>query len=420
MSDSAIAVFPEINYRDHPAYAHLAVAAPSAQIEADVQGHAAAVDAGYAALACALPPHVADFAHQFTRQVRAPLDALAEHAEQLSADPRMRQWLGDAARVSANQLRQQLDLARRRGGAQRAHQPTAPAGAAALEACGFARFALDPVARASLLDAAQPWCRTLRSRAAKTPARRLHQALPVASGFLQRLLALARDSGALAAAQHYAGVPLVFEHAALHYSHPAQRWSSDCYADAGVAAPRLRYLHYDFNTVGVKMLIYLHPVAAGQGEFAYVGGSHRWQRSECRHALRNQLDTAFVGAFGRAPDEAYYRPRFKHPEHRRAMLSAPSLFHGCSHFGDDLIEGDALTRRLEDSEQQIVEPDAFVVFDGGRGLHRGGVTEQTERFAVQLGFVPRPELGLGATIKQQLRRWWHRRPSQAWNGAERP
>lgn len=402
----ALPAFPEIDYASHPGYVDLARGAADAELDA----LAADVDTGYAMLSSAPPLERSAFEVAFDDAIAKPLAALATRAGALAGgDARSVAWMVASSRAAEPQLRSELDLAWRRG--HRLQEPQGITAASRLASelgrDGAAALSIDPSAQRALLEATRPFRRALEMRAASDPAARQWIPLPPGSQALRVLIALLDTVGARAAAERYRGVPMELDHAAIHYSHSAQRWVRACYADVGLGQPKLTYLHFDKDTISVKALVYLHPVEPGEGEFAYIAGSHRWARSPLRHALRNQLDTEYHRVYGReAQGDVYYRPRFRDPAGRARMLALPALFHGCSHFGDDLIDGDALALRLEQHERRFVGDVGGALFDGGFGAHRGGISYGEPRWAIQIGWRPVPERGAGAALRHYARELW--------------
>ena len=58
-----------------------------------------------------------------------------------------------------------------------------------------------------------------------------------------------------------------------------------------------------------------------------------------------------------------------------------------SHLGWDVYPGSALESSLMQSEQRMMGPaGTFIVFDGARLLHRGGMVRSGERIALQVIF----------------------------------
>jgi hypothetical protein len=99
--------------------------------------------------------------------------------------------------------------------------------------------------------------------------------------------------------------------------------------------------------------------------------------------------------------DGYYRPRFKLTEQRRNLLTLPAALRGSTHFGDDLVDGSPLSDALLEQEHAFIGPaGTLVMFDGSRGIHRGGqVRKGGARWAVQIAFRA------GATVKRPL---WRR------------
>jgi hypothetical protein len=61
-----------------------------------------------------------------------------------------------------------------------------------------------------------------------------------------------------------------------------------------------------------------------------------------------------------------------------------------SHFGWDILAESELESVIADREEVMLGgPGKFVVFDGSRLLHRGGLIEEGERLVLQVIFWPR-------------------------------
>jgi hypothetical protein len=108
----------------------------------------------------------------------------------------------------------------------------------------------------------------------------------------------------------------------------------------------------------------------------------------------------------------YYRPRFKLPEQRRNLLTLPAALRGSTHFGDDLLDGSHLSDALLEREHVFTGPAGTVVmFDGSRGIHRGGQPGKGgARWAVQIAFrasaAAKQPLGRGIrrAVERRVRR----------------
>jgi hypothetical protein len=82
------------------------------------------------------------------------------------------------------------------------------------------------------------------------------------------------------------------------------------------------------------------------------------------------------------------------------MMRLPIALHGCSHFGCDLLGDESATRELLARERVFHAVDSCIVFDGGRGLHRGGIVSANPRWALQVGFRPVESLPIGRWIRR--------------------
>lgn len=191
----------------------------------------------------------------------------------------------------------------------------------------------------------------------------------------------------------YLGKPVELYYAALDHSHDRQNWYQDCYADAGVGTPKTVYMHFDADCDMIKGLLYLNDVDAKNGPFSFLPGSHLWERPHFATAVQRGFDAASAKEFAVCEDgldyvSGYYRPRFQLLEQRRAMMSLPPHLRGSTHFGDDLLDGSPLSNALLEKEHKFVGPaGTLVMFDGSRGIHRGGqVDKNGSRWVVQVAF----------------------------------
>jgi hypothetical protein len=249
----------------------------------------------------------------------------------------------------------------------------------------------------------------LRDRARSEPRRHCVLALYEYSPAVNLIKRHLRESGALDAASRYVGKPMQFLYAALDHAHPAQDWYANCYQDAGLPTAQTAYMHFDADHDVMKAMLYLKAVGPGNGPFGYIRGSHLWQRSSVLCALQRGFDQAQADLFDLEPDGldfklGYYRPRFKLPEYRKDLLALPRSLRGSTHFGDDILDGSALSQSLLGLEERFCGPaGTFVLFDGSRGIHRGSLTTTGERWAIQIGMRVRMTADAGPGAMRSLR-----------------
>jgi len=230
----------------------------------------------------------------------------------------------------------------------------------------------------------------LRRQAARLPWGRCAMALnpySPAGGLIRGAL---QRSGVLDLAGAYLGCRMEFLYAALDYAHERQSWYKGCYADVGMDTSATAYMHLDADYDIVKALLYLTDVAPENGAFRFVRGSHRWARSPFLIALCKGFDAEQDAYFERAQngldyEGGYYRPRFHAAAHRRELMCLPSCFRGSTHFGDDVIDGSPLSKRLLEEEAAFTGGGGtFVLFHGAAGIHRGSQVRRGERWAIQI------------------------------------
>lgn len=188
----------------------------------------------------------------------------------------------------------------------------------------------------------------------------------------------------------YKGKEMEFKYIAWDYNHHRQQWFKNV---NGVAKrSQTNYYHFDAEPNVAKMMIYLTDVQAGDGPFRFVKGSHALARSVFTIGLHYGVD-AKLNPLVEAPPSLYRRNAFNY--NRSLLMQLPHAFLGSTHFGDDLVEGSALSRYLlENTEVFTRKAGAGIVFDGYLGVHAGGNPIDGERLAVQIGFIQKKPVQL--------------------------
>jgi hypothetical protein len=75
---------------------------------------------------------------------------------------------------------------------------------------------------------------------------------------------------------------------------------------------------------------------------------------------------------------------------RNHFMLLPGSLRFNSHFGWDILAGSQLEGAIADREEVLLGGSGnFVVFDGSRLLHRGGLIEEGERLVLQVVFWPK-------------------------------
>lgn len=404
--------FPTIDYLGHPAFRGLPRGPCSDEHEARVIGAIRDIDAAFEALRTGPLQTSQALDEAFARGIVQPARALGESIVRDLPDPRLGQWVTRSIEGAFEQLRDQLKVAHR--ARARSRSPGSAGALAELSATGCTAVTLGSGTSARLFAHAAPFCERLLALAQEAPEH-AHWVPVSPHGRLGRsLLAGLARAGVDRLMADYRGVPLAFDHLALHYSHPSQTWFQGCYHDVGLPTSPLASLHCDKDTTSMKAIVYLSEVQTPEdGAFHYLVGSHRWTRSEFQFAVRNHLDLVHQSLFGPVAAGGYYRPRFLDGEARARMLKLPTAFHGCSHFGCDFVADDPRVAELVAGERLFLGADQAIVFDGGRGLHRGGMVSERPRWALQIGFRPVESLPPGRLIRRVAGRTW--RAIRHWN-----
>lgn len=98
-----------------------------------------------------------------------------------------------------------------------------------------------------------------------------------------------------------------------------------------------------------------------------------------------------VGSNPVSPLKAYYAKQYHQSvgseNFRRHFMRLPESLRFNSHLGWDVMPGCELEQKLADGERKMTGPAGmFIVFDGARLLHRGGLMQEGERVALQVIF----------------------------------
>lgn len=182
-------------------------------------------------------------------------------------------------------------------------------------------------------------------------------------------------------------------------------WWNGCYADKGVPDSPLTYLHCDYGDYMPKMMLYLTDVEESNGPTHFVPESNNWDRSEFLFQFHKGLDRVSYTHLSAVNQENYYRFLYKNPETRGALLNFPTEFIGSSHFGDDLTLENPQTATIMKNEIKLLKSVGdSIIFDGGRGLHRGSIASQGERAACQLVFSPTSNTKIDSEVSKILGR----------------
>jgi hypothetical protein len=210
--------------------------------------------------------------------------------------------------------------------------------------------------------------------------------------------------GVLETVSSYMGQPMQVSGVALELSVPRASWWANSHT--GLArAPRTLYAHLDESIAHPKSITYLSDVEPSNGPTSIYPGAFDALNLEPLQTLVGRV-LANVGNRPQSPLYAYYSKQYHQSmssaHFRRHFMKLPPRVRFNSHFGWDVLPDSVTEQQLARSEQFMTGPaGTYIIFDGARLLHRGGLMESGERIALQIIFT---DVSLKRRIAGKLRR----------------
>jgi len=195
--------------------------------------------------------------------------------------------------------------------------------------------------------------------------------------------------GALDAASALTGRKTRVIGLALELSVPQATWWSN--AIEGLARPpRTLYAHLDETISCPKSIVYLTDVTEKNGPTGCYPGAYEAMNLNPLQEIIGRV-VGSVGSSPGSPLRDYYAKQYHQSmnseKFRRHFMRLPQALRFNSHIGWDVAPGSELESSLADNELKMTGPaGTFIVFDGARLLHRGGLMQQGERLALQVIF----------------------------------
>jgi hypothetical protein len=210
--------------------------------------------------------------------------------------------------------------------------------------------------------------------------------------------------GVLEAVSTYMATRMSVTGLAVELSVPQSRWWANSFA--GLArAPSTLYAHLDESRVYPKSIVYLSDVTEANGPTScYLGVYDDLKLSALQQLVGRVL--ANVGNGDESPLKDYYNKRYHQSmtseRFRRHFMRLPVSMRFNSHFGWDIFPDSEAEKSLVEREQFMIGPaGTFMVFDGAKLLHRGGLMQHGERIALQVVFS---NIRLEDRIRRRLRK----------------
>lgn len=197
------------------------------------------------------------------------------------------------------------------------------------------------------------------------------------------------ELGVLDAVSAYTGRKTRVIGLALELSVPQATWWSNA-IEGLERPPKTLYAHVDETISCPKSIVYLSDVAEQNGPTGCYPGAYE---AMTLNPLQEMIGRV-VGIVGTKPDSRlrdYYAKQYHQSmnseKFRRHFMRLPESLRFNSHLGWDVAPGSELENSLADNERKMTGPaGTFIIFDGARLLHRGGMVQQGERLALQVIF----------------------------------
>lgn len=195
--------------------------------------------------------------------------------------------------------------------------------------------------------------------------------------------------GVLDAVSAYTGRKTRVIGLALELSVPQATWWKNS-IDGLNRPPQTLYAHLDESISYPKSIVYITDVTEKNGPTGcYPGAYEAMQLNPLQEIIGRVVGT--VGTCPDSPLKDYYAKQYHQSANsenfRRHFMLLPESLRFNSHLGWDVLPGSDLESHLASGEQKMIGPaGTFIVFDGARLLHRGGLMQEGERLALQVIF----------------------------------
>jgi hypothetical protein len=155
-------------------------------------------------------------------------------------------------------------------------------------------------------------------------------------------------------------------------------------------APRTMYAHLDESIFAPKAIIYLSDVGLSNGPTCgYPGVYEKFQNNPLQDIIGRVISNV-----GNVPNSNLfnfynkkYHQSFASENFRKHFMKLPVTLRFNSHLGWDILPGSKLETEIAENEEILLgKAGKFVVFDGSKLLHRGGLIEAGERIVLQVVF----------------------------------
>ena len=377
---------PQIDYACHPGFADIAVRPGDPEMTALVEDAERSIAA---ALREVKHPN-SRLEPLFDRMIRLPVERLFHAVANGAQDvPGAGKAMENLAQMSLKRLWADFHHARRSGGYRFLDMtPCEDFLYGQLKAKGYVCGQLAEDDLAALQGGLQQAKAQVRANRTKGGLRREDLSCnDVGPEFHTLFAEILRRSGMVRAASNALCQNLDYWGFTMELSVPQSHWWRGRYGDLRCESNRTAYYHGDEGSDLIKVIIYLSDVIDQNGPFSFLPGSWRVAPPHLQFAVSRVIDALYM------PME--YSDIGSHPhtlasrEGRRHFAALPPELRHVSHWGNDVIAGSELERAVaEDEERMTGNTGSFILFDGARLFHRGGLVGSGERWACQVILRP--------------------------------
>ncbi|MEO6746017.1 MAG: hypothetical protein ABIN08_16180 [Caldimonas sp.] len=244
-----------------------------------------------------------------------------------------------------------------------------------------------------MMALAKPEIEQFRLRAAAGQLTREHLSSNVGQPVRDIIGVLNREYrllGVIDAVSAYMGHRMVVGGLALELSVPQANWWTNAFIGLP-RAPNTLYAHLDESIVFPKSIVYLSDVTPENGPTSCYRQAYR----SLALTPIQEIVGRVLSNVGNAPDSEltkHYAKRYHQSMSsegfRRHFMRLPESMRFNSHFGWDVLPDSEAEQTLAAREDVMVGPaGTFIVFDGAKLLHRGGMVRQGDRVALQVVFA---------------------------------
>lgn len=190
----------------------------------------------------------------------------------------------------------------------------------------------------------------------------------------------------------YMGQSMCVGGLAIELSVPTANWWRVAYEELSRPA-KTSYFHFDESLAVPKAIVYLCDVTIENGPTSVA----EYDLGSSNITALQYLVGRIIGSVARGEDSSFkneynhlYHQTFGSKLFRQDFMRLPKEMRWNSHYGWDVIPDSDLEETLINTESKVLgDAGTFIVFDGAKLLHRGGLLSKGERIALQVVFAPK-------------------------------